>query len=149
MFFLLPWERERCELEGWMRSWQLERTIALFESLNVIDVCRISWWSAAGYTWLTVHRLPELTQCFINFFFQVPKWVDSFTIQLKVTLKCCTPLMCKHKYQISPDVLWDLFHTKHCQRRHFGELVIWTEQRNQIRRGKKCFCGRRGAIQVL
>lgn len=78
---------ELCELQGWMRGRRPEQTIASLESLNVIDACWISWWSAAGCTWLTVHILPELTQCFINlfdlFFFHGPKMARSvnFTTQ--------------------------------------------------------------------
>lgn len=51
-------------------------------------------------------------------------------------------LMCKHKSQISPDAKYfHLFHknTVGGESAIFGEPVIWTQKKNQVRKGKTVF----------
>lgn len=131
-----------------LRAWADSRRVGITER----DWCLLDQLMISCLVHMTYSTCPAWTErCFIDlfylFFFQVPKWPEAFTLQLTVTLKCCAPLMCRHKSQISLDVKYfHLFHTKNTVKKKkkksaiFRELVIWlrTEKWCQ-RRLKKVF----------
>lgn len=125
----------RSEVEGWMRSWQPDRTIAFFEWLIVGSADD----QLPGCTWLTGHVLHELTRCFINlfylFFIQAPKmaWSIYFTTQSHWTAVLYSPHVQTQIPNSSDVKYFDLFHTE-CR---FRRIVHLAESGKKIRSGGK------------